>query len=175
MENAANRQRRRIMLAGVGAVAVATAIELGRDGTASYPQGAPLAIGIGALAQGNLLVLEWQGYPVWVLRRSAADIAALAQPSGALLDPDSRQSVQPPMCRNPQRSLQPEIFVAIGLCTHQGCAPALLGADGFLCPCHASRFDLAGRVFKRGPATSNLVIPAYRFETENRLLLGVNA
>lgn len=77
--------------------------------------------------------------------------------------------------RNKHRSLRPEIFVGVGLCTHQGCTPALLGDNGFLCPCHASRYDLAGRVFKAGLATTNLVIPAYRFETDHRLLLGVDA
>ena len=121
------------------------------------------------------MTLEWQGLPVWLLRRSAAEIEALAAFEAALTDPDSRDSVQPSACRNRHRSLRPEIFVAIGLCTHQGCTPALTRAGGFLCPCHSSRYDLAGRVFKAGPAPANLVIPAYRYEAGERLLLGVDA
>ncbi len=152
------------------------AVLLGSNGTlSSYPHGAPLAIGLGELPQGKLLTVEWQGLPVWVLRRSEADIAALAAHEGALADPNSRQSLQPSYCENRYRSLRPELFVAVGLCTHQGCSPALLGARGFLCPCHASKYDLAGRVFKVGPARANLVIPAYRFETEDKLMLGVDS
>jgi ubiquinol-cytochrome c reductase iron-sulfur subunit len=167
-------QRRRIMLvAGAGAVAGGAAVLWGTGGKlTAYPHGSPLAIELGDLAQGQLLTVEWQGLPVWVLRRSTADVTALAAHEGALADPNSRQSLQPSYCHNRHRSLRAEIFVAVGLCTHQGCAPALLGAAGFLCPCHASKYDLAGRVFKLGPATANLVIPAYRFEADNRLLLG---
>lgn len=169
--------RRRIMLvAGVGAVAGGAALLWQeRSKLASYPQGSPLAVELDALPQGKLLTVEWRGLPVWVLRRSAAQIAALAAHESALADSESRQSLQPAFCRNRQRSLRPEIFVAVGLCTHQGCTPALLGDSGFLCPCHASRYDLAGRVFKAGPANANLVIPAHHFEAENRLLLGIDA
>lgn len=167
--------RRRIMLVA-GAVAGGAALLWQERGKLiSYPQGSPLAVELGALPQGKLLTVEWRGLPVWLLRRSAAQIAALAADETALIDPESRQSLQPPSCRNRQRSLRPDIFVALGLCTHQGCTPALLGDGGFLCPCHASKYDLAGRVFKAGPATTNLVIPAYRFETDNRLLLGIDA
>lgn len=170
-------RRRRIMLvAGAGAVAGGAALlwhERGRF--ASYPRGSPLAVELGALSEGKLLTVEWRGLPVWVLHRSVAQIAALAATETALADPESRQSLQPASCRNRQRSLRSDIFVALGLCTHQGCTPALLGDGGFLCPCHASKYDLAGRVFKVGPAATNLVIPAYRFEADNRLLLGVDA
>jgi ubiquinol-cytochrome c reductase iron-sulfur subunit len=172
-----NVQRRRIMLvAGAGAVASGAAVLLGSSGTFnSYPHGAPLAIGLGELPEGKLLTVEWQGLPVWVLRRSAANIATLAAHEDSLVDPNSRQSLQPGYCQNGHRSLRPELFVAVGLCTHQGCSPALLGAGGFLCPCHASKYDLAGRVFKVGPASANLVIPAYRFEAEDKLMLGVDS
>jgi ubiquinol-cytochrome c reductase iron-sulfur subunit len=170
-------QRRRIMLvAGAGAVASGAAVLLGSIGTFnSYPHGAPLAIGLGELPEGKLLTVEWQGLPVWVLRRSAADVATLAAHEDLLVDPNSRQSLQPRYCQNLHRSLRPELFVAVGLCTHQGCSPTLLGSGGFLCPCHASKYDLAGRVFKVGPASANLVIPAYRFEAEDKLMLGVDS
>jgi ubiquinol-cytochrome c reductase iron-sulfur subunit len=171
-----NQRRRRIVVAaGVSAVAAGAALVL-RPGCslAAYPQGSPMLLDVGDLRPGSLRTVEWKGLPVWVLRRTAQSVAALATQEGALADPQSQQSLQPSSCSNRHRSLRPEIFVAIGLCTHQGCAPALLGDSGFLCPCHASRYDLAGRVFRVGPATANLVIPAYRFEDENRLVLGTD-
>jgi ubiquinol-cytochrome c reductase iron-sulfur subunit len=99
-------------------------------------------------------------------------MATLERNEAELTDPHSEKSVQPPACRNSNRSIRPDVFVAIGLCTHQGCVPALQSGKGFVCPCHASRYDLAGRVFKSGPALANLVIPAYHFADENRLVVG---
>ena len=139
------------------------------------PTGSPLAVDLQDLPSGKLLTLNWQDKPVWVLRRSSAEIAALANHEAWLTDADSQHSVQPQACRNRHRSLTPEIFVAVGLCTHLGCTPQLRDADGFTCPCHASHYDLAGRVFKVGPAPANLVIPAYHFASESRLILGANA
>lgn len=140
------------------------------------PAGDPLAVAIDTLAPGRLLTVEWKGRSVWVLRRSADEVAGLAGYEAELADPGSLQSLQPEACRNPHRSLRAEIFVAIGQCTHQGCPPQLRGGAGgrneFLCPCHTSKFDLAGRVFKAGPAPANLVIPEYRFEGDSRLVIG---
>ena len=176
MEKPTHNQRRRIMLAaGTTAVVAGTALALFQSGLTAYPQGSPLAIEIGHLPPGKLLTIEWQDKPVWVLRRSAASIAALGARETELIDPDSQHSGQPAACRNRHRSLRADVFVAIGLCTHQGCVPTLRGDAGFLCPCHVSRFDLAGRVFKAGPASANLVIPAYHFESDTRLLIGVDA
>ena len=177
MEHATSKQRRRIMLAaGASAVAGGAAMVLRPSSVIiPHPHGSPLAVELADLPEGKLRTVEWQGKPVWVLRRSAAQVSGLVAHEADLADPDSMLSLQPPACRNRQRSLRPDILVAIGLCTHQGCTPALVGAGGFLCPCHASKYDLAGRVFKVGPATANLVIPAYRFEGENRLLIGVDA
>jgi ubiquinol-cytochrome c reductase iron-sulfur subunit len=169
------KQRRMALAVGLGAVAAGAAMVLRPGcGVSSYPQGSPLAVDTGGLEPGKMRTLEWRGLPVILLRRTAASLSALAEQEALLADPASRWSMQPAACANRQRSLRPDLFVAIGLCTHQGCAPALLGDQGFLCPCHASRYDLAGRVFKAGPATANLVIPAYRFESENRLMLGVD-
>ncbi len=169
-------QRRRMLLAaGVSAVAGGAVVLLqSGGGSGAYPHGSPLIVDLGDQPEGKLQTVEWRGLPVWVLRRSTTMVNALATRQDALTDADSLQSIQPLACRNQHRSVRPEIFVAVGLCTHQGCTPVLI-ADSFLCPCHASKYDLAGRVFKSGPALANLTIPAYRFESENRLLLGVES
>ena len=133
-----------------------------------------MPVDIGGLPEGVLRVVEWEGRPVWILRRTAAQVGALANNEGALADPHSLRSLQADACRNRHRSLRAEVFVAIGLCTHEGCTPALRGDSGFLCPCHASRFDLAGRVARAGPALTNLVIPAHRFESPDRLVVGLD-
>ena len=169
--------RRRLYLAG-GLCALGAGL-----GVARYvvmrpqpPAGHPLPLDIGGLAPGRLLTVEWKGRAVWILRRSADEIAGLAGYESELSDPASEQSLQPESCRNPHRSQRPEIFVAIGQCTHQGCPPALRtvagGRSEFLCPCHTSKFDLAGRVFRVGPAPANLVIPEYRFAGDGRLVIG---
>lgn len=169
--------RRRLYLAG-GLVAMGAGL-----GVARYvvtrpqpPAGSPLPVAIGALPPGRLLAVEWKGRAVWILRRGADEIAALAGYESELADPQSLASLQPESCRNPHRSQRPEIFVAVGQCTHQGCPPQLKGGAGgrgeFLCPCHTSKFDLAGRVFRDGPAPANLVIPEYRFEGDDRLVIG---
>lgn len=140
------------------------------------PAGSPLPVDIGNLAPGRLLTVEWKGRAVWILRRSADELAALAGYESELVDPASLHSLQPESCRNPQRSQRPEVFVAVGQCTHQGCPPQLRSGAGnrseFLCPCHTSSFDLAGRVFRNGPAPANLVIPEYRFEGDSRIVIG---
>lgn len=172
------RQRRRILLAAsAGALAGGAAMVLRPASVIiAHPRGEPLAVDLEKLPEGRLQTVEWRGKPVWVLRRSAASIAALANEENELSDPASVRSLQPPACRNRLRSLRPDIFVAIGLCTHQGCTPALSAAGShFLCPCHTSKYDLAGRVFKAGPAPLNLVVPAYRFAAANRLIVGEDA
>lgn len=164
-----------LLAAGSGATVAGIAYLWQANHAGDYPRGPPLTIDLKDIPSGKLLTIDWQNRPVWVLRRSAADLAALANHEALLTDADSQQSVQPEACRNRHRSLVPEIFVAVGLCTHLGCTPQLRGSDGFTCPCHASHYDLAGRVFKVGPAPANLVIPAYRFESKDRLVLGVTA
>ena len=164
-----------LMAAGTGATVAGLAYWWQASHDSDYPRGSPLAVDLTDLAVGKLLTLDWQDKPVWVLRRTPAELAALAAHEARLTDPQSEKSVQPESCRNRHRAIRPEIFVAVGLCTHLGCTPQLRGADGFTCPCHASHYDLAGRVFKVGPAPANLVIPAYHFASENRLVLGSTA
>jgi ubiquinol-cytochrome c reductase iron-sulfur subunit len=148
--------------------------------------GGIVEVDVAQLPAGQLLTVDWQGRPVWILRRTPAMLASLAA-SQDLTDPASEHSQQPEYARNPQRSLVPELFVAIGLCTHLGCAPTLrikpgsaegMPVDwrgGFVCPCHSSSFDLAGRVHRNGMATENLAVPPYRLVDENRLRIGEDA
>ena len=128
-------------------------------------------------------VTAWRGKPIWLMRRSEEMVRALMRPDPVLVDPLSKKSEQPSNCANPTRSMRPDIFVAIGLCTHLGCIPILhfdnadLNAElhapgGFICPCHGSRFDLAGRVVKNMPAPTNLEIPDYRFTSATNLVIG---
>lgn len=147
------------------------------------PAGAQVEVELGRIAPGSMLTVDWLGKPVWILHRTPAMLATLDQQRDRLVDPDSQRSLQPDYCRNPQRSIKPEFFVAVGLCTHLGCTPAPRfrpGADegmpadwtgGFLCPCHTSSFDLAGRAFRDREARDNLVVPPYRLLAD-RLRIG---
>jgi ubiquinol-cytochrome c reductase iron-sulfur subunit len=146
-------------------------------------QGGPVLVDISTLATGELRTVAWRGKPVWLMRRSEEMVRALQQPNPALADPQSTRSEQPRSCANATRSERPEILVAVGVCTHLGCSPTLrlddsaLNAElhapgGFFCPCHGSRFDLAGRVVKNVPAPTNLDIPQYRFIDATKLQIG---
>ncbi|TRZ63838.1 MAG: ubiquinol-cytochrome c reductase iron-sulfur subunit [Rhodocyclaceae bacterium] len=172
------QRRRRQLLAAICAAGVTVPGVWYYANRAQAPEGSPTPVPIRDLPPGRLSVIDWQGRTVWVLRRGAAELAMLTEHESELIDPDSLHSVQPDACRNRHRSLRPEIFVAIGLCTHQGCPPNLhLGSGGrgeFLCPCHTSRYDLAGRVYREGPALANLVIPVYRIEGDERVIIGVS-
>lgn len=145
--------------------------------------GGPLTVEIDALVPGELRTVAWRGKPVWLLRRTDDMVRALQAPNAALADPLSLRSEQPAGCVNATRSLRPEVLVAVGVCTHLGCSPSLrlddpaLGAElrapgGFVCPCHGSRFDLAGRVVKNVPAPINLDIPKHRYAGETTLQVG---
>jgi ubiquinol-cytochrome c reductase iron-sulfur subunit len=145
--------------------------------------GAPVEVEIGKLAPGEMMIVEWRGKPVWILHRTPEMLAALKKAEPDLLDPGSEKPQQPAYANNEFRSRQPELLVAIGICTHLGCSPSkaftaadpALGADwpgGFLCPCHGSTFDFAGRVFKNKPAPSNLEIPPYTYLSDSRLIIG---
>lgn len=146
--------------------------------------GAPVEVDIGKLAPGEMMVVEWRGKPVWILNRTPAMLAALQKAEPMLADPASAvTSQQPAYAANATRSRVPEMLVAVGICTHLGCSPSnaftpgdpALGADwpgGFLCPCHGSTFDFAGRVFKNKPAPTNLEIPPHQYLTDTRLIIG---
>ena len=144
--------------------------------------GAPVEVDISKLEPGQLIRAEWRGKPVWVVRRTDETLAALKTHEDKLRDPQSDEPQQPEFAKNPYRSLKPEIFVAVGICTHLGCSPTHLPdtfgeqvegvKSGFFCPCHGSKFDMAGRVFQGVPAPLNLVIPPYYFIDDTTILVG---
>ena len=147
--------------------------------------GAPVEADISKLEPGAMIKVNWRGQAIFIVRRTPEMRANLDKPelTAQLRDPNSEQSEQPPYARNSARALNPEVVILVGVCTHLGCAPinrfqpgdAELGADwpgGFYCPCHGSKFDLSGRVFKDVPAPTNLEVPKYQFLADTRLLIG---
>jgi len=145
--------------------------------------GAPIEVDVSRIAPGELSVFEWRGKPVWVLRRTPEMIESLKAVAPRLSDPNSKASEQPKYAENEYRSQKPDVMVMEGVCTHLGCSPQLKSAEakaemggdwpgGFYCPCHGSKFDLAGRVFRGAPAPTNLKVPPYTFLSDNTLLIG---
>lgn len=167
---------------GVGFAAVPFVSSM-QPSARAQAEGGPVEVDIGQLEPGQLIRVKWRGRPVWVLRRTQESLAALGSLNAELRDPLSAESSQPEAVRNEFRSIKPEILVTVGLCTHLGCVPSYrpelapedLGADwkgGFFCPCHGSRFDLAGRVYKGVPAPTNLEVPPHRYLSDARLMIG---
>ena len=145
--------------------------------------GAPVEVDISKVDPGAMIKVEWRGKAVFVVHRTPQMLTQLEGMAPKLRDPDSKQSEQPDFARNPARALKPEYLVLVGVCTHLGCAPldrftpgdVTVSSDwpgGFFCPCHGSKFDLSGRVFKDVPAPTNLSVPPYRFLSDSRLLIG---
>ena len=150
--------------------------------------GAPVDADISKLEMGAILKVNWRGQAIYIVRRTPEMLATLKSPevTGNLRDPESKEEQQPKSAQNENRSLKPEVLVLIGVCTHLGCAPMNrfqpqdpeLGASwpgGFYCPCHGSKFDLAGRVFKDVPAPLNLKVPPYRFINDGVIQIGADA
>lgn len=173
------------VVGGVGAVYAATPFVTSMQPSArAQAAGAPVEVDISKLEPGQRLTVEWRGKPVWIVRRTEEVLKTLSGIGDRLRDPKSQvETQQPSYAQNEFRSIKPELFVVIGICTHLGCSPtyrpdagaADLGADwpgGFFCPCHGSRFDLAGRVFQGVPAPTNLEVPPYSFLGDARLLVG---
>ena len=151
--------------------------------------GAPVTADISALQEGQRLILEWRGQPIWIVKRSQAILEALPTLDEYLRDPDSANPDQQPEYvreANPKlRSLKPEISVLVGVCTHLGCSPEMAAEikpqpydpnwkGGYFCPCHKSRFDMAGRVFQGVPAPTNLVVPPHHYADDNTIVIGVD-
>jgi ubiquinol-cytochrome c reductase iron-sulfur subunit len=145
--------------------------------------GAPVEADIGSMQPGDLQILEWRGKPVWILRRSKEMLEGIKKSDANVADPKSEVPLQPEYARNDFRSIKEEFAVLEGVCSHLGCSPQYKGADakaemgadwngGFYCPCHGSKFDLAGRVYKGVPAPVNLVVPPYAYVSETKILIG---
>ena len=145
--------------------------------------GAPVEIDIAKVEPGQKLDVEWRGKVVWIINRTKPMLDSLPKLNPVLADPDSNVLQQPPNCKNIHRSIKDAMFVAVGICTHLGCSPTFrpevgpadLGPDwlgGFFCPCHQSKFDLAGRVFRGVPAPLNLVIPPYKYLSDTKIVIG---
>ena len=175
------------VVGGVGAAFVAVPfLKSWSPSERAQAAGAPVEADISKLEEGALMTVEWRGKPVWMLKRTEKMLAELPTLNDQLLDPRSEMaSQQPKYAQNANRSINPQILVLVGICTRLGCsptfrpdiAPADLGPDwkgGFFCPCHGSRFDLAGRVYKNVPAPSNLEVPSYRYLSDSRVLIGVD-
>lgn len=183
-------ERRNLLVAtaAVGGVAVAGAaipfVGSMLPSERAKAAGAPVEADISKLKPGEMMTVEWRGKPVWIVRRTPEQLALLAKDREMIADPDSGRSDQPEYCKNAHRSIKPEYLITIGVCTHLGCSPSpkfQAGPDsgidkewpgGFLCPCHGSTFDLAGRVFKNKPAPDNLPIPPHKYLADTLVLIG---
>ena len=193
MSEGVDRDKRRfltLLTTGVGAIGVgfaATPFVLSMTPSArARAAGAPVEVDISKLEPGQMMTVEWRGKPVWLVRRTKEMLDTLPALTDQLADPESKNADQQPgYAKNPGRSRKPELLVLVGICTHLGCSPSQkfqvgpasgLGDDwtgGFFCPCHGSKFDLAGRVFKGVPAPTNLVVPPYVYLSDTRVLIGL--
>ena len=184
--------RRRLLvttaaIGGVGGAVVATPfIKSMLPSERAKAAGAPVEVDISKLQPGEMMTVEWRGKPVWIINRTDEQLASLKKTDGQVSDPQSEKQMQPKYCQNETRSIKPNLFVAVGICTHLGCSPTErfktgaesgLGADwpgGFICPCHGSTFDIAGRVYKSKPAPDNLEVPPHVYLSDTTLLIGVD-
>ena len=193
-EDTLNTNRRYLLLATTGVAAVGVVgttipfVQSWQPSARARALGAPIKVNIGKLKPGELLgpLPAWRGQPIFVVRRTPEAIAILESEQEELADPGSADSDQPEYAQNTHRSRDPEIGVYLGLCTHLGCSPKFYGAvqpqafdsdwkGGFFCPCHGSKFDLAGRVEKNLPAPTNLTVPPYFYESDTTLVIGLDS
>lgn len=189
-ESKVNCGRRRLIIAtaavgGAGAVtAVVPFVSSMLPSERAKAAGAPVEVDVSNLAPGQMITVEWRGKPVWIFNRNQEMLDTLAKLEEAVADPKSDSKQQPEYCKNPTRSIKPNLLVAVGICTHLGCSPTSkfkqggeegMPTDwlgGFICPCHGSTFDFAGRVFRNKPAPSNLEVPPHTYLSETRILIG---
>ena len=188
-EDGIDRDRRRFLtttatvVGGVGAVATAVPfVSTLSPSERTKALGAPVEVDISDIQEGELKRVEWQGRVVWILRRGKDALASIDNLDSKVADPDSEEDQQPEYSKNHYRSINPEYLIVLGWCTHLGCSPTYTPkgeptdfADwqgGFICPCHGSRFDLAGRVFKSVPAPSNLIVPPHQYLSDTMVLIG---
>lgn len=189
MEEPPDRVRRRLIVAtagatGAGIVAAAVPfVDSMMPSERAKALGAPVEVDLSDIKPGELRIVEWRGKPVWVLHRTPGMIDDVRADDAVVADPRSKVPQQPEYATNELRSIKPEYLVLVGVCTHLGCSPQLKPADdkaemgggwngGFYCPCHGSKFDLAGRVYQGVPAPVNLVVPPYMYLSDTRILVG---
>ena len=191
-QDGVNVGRRRFLVAAtsvvgaVGAAGVATPfIKSWNPSAKAKAAGAPVKVNISKLEPGQQVIVEWRGKPVFVVRRSKDMLDNIRKLDGKVRDPQSKESEQPEYAQNEFRSTREDILVLVGLCTHLGCSPKFIPevkpmdfdtnwVGGYHCPCHGSKFDLAGRVYKGVPAPTNLEVPPYSFEGDDILTVGVD-
>ena len=182
------RRRLIIATAAVGGVGAATAlvpfVSSMLPSERAKAAGAPVEVDVSNLAPGQMITVEWRGKPVWIFNRNQEMLDTLDKLEQAVADPQSDVKQQPEYCKNTTRSIKPNVLVAVGICTHLGCSPTSkfkqgegegMPADwlgGFICPCHGSTFDFAGRVFRNKPAPSNLEVPPHTYLSATRILIG---
>lgn len=189
-DQAVNQSKRRFLVAatsavgGVAAAAVAIPfISSMLPSERAKAAGAPVEADIGKIDPGSMITVEWRGKPVWLINRDQSMLDGLTKIRDKVSDPDLEVPQQPDYCKNATRSIKPNMMVLVGICTHLGCSPGSklkageegMGSDwpgGFFCPCHGSKFDLAGRVMKGSPAPINLVVPPHKYLSDSRLLIG---
>ncbi len=193
MDQSINNGKRRFLvgatsvLGGIGVAAAATPFVMSLwPSERAKAAGAPVEVDISKIEPGQKIDVEWRGKVVWLVNRTPQMLESLPKLDPRLADPNSEQPQQPAYCKNPHRSIKDAMWIATGICTHLGCsptfrpeaAPADLGPDwlgGFFCPCHQSKFDLAGRVYKGMPAPTNLVIPPHKYLSDTKVLIGEDA
>jgi ubiquinol-cytochrome c reductase iron-sulfur subunit len=186
-----DQSKRRFLVAattavgGVAAVSVATPFVLSMlPSERAKAAGAPVEVDIGKVEPGSMITVEWRGKPVWIINRDQGMLDQLSKHDDKLSDPKLEVPQQPDYTNNATRSIKPNLMVLVGICTHLGCSPSSklkageegMGNDwpgGFFCPCHGSKFDLSGRVFKGSPAPINLQVPAHKYLSDTRLLIGI--
>lgn len=192
-DDGVDRDKRRFLTAlttgvgAVGAVFAATPFVMSMMPSArARAAGAPVEVDISKVDPGQMITVEWRGRPVWIVRRTPEMLKTLPALDSLLADPNSEKNQQPAYAKNEVRSIKPEWFVVIGICTHLGCSPTKkfeMGPasgvsdnwpGGFFCPCHGSKFDLAGRVYKNVPAPTNLEVPPHSYMSDSRIIIGVD-
>jgi ubiquinol-cytochrome c reductase iron-sulfur subunit len=188
-ESPVDKTRRNLVVATATAGGVAAAAAAVPFAASMMPSerakalGAPVETDLSELKPGEMQILEWRGKPVWVLRRTPEMLEAIKKSDPQVADPASQVPLQPEYAKNEFRSIKPDIAVLVGVCSHLGCSPQYkgmeakveMGADwggGFYCPCHGSKFDFAGRVYKGVPAPVNLTVPPYAFLSETKIVIG---
>lgn len=191
-DDGVNLGRRRFLTVATSVVGAAGAVGAAIPFVASWnpsakakAAGAPVKANLSKIEPGQMITVEWRGMPIYVVRRTEETLAKLDTPRDVIKDPNSEEPQQPDYAKNIYRSIKPEFLVLLGICTHLGCAPmfrpevgaADLGGTewegGFFCPCHGSKYDLAGRVYKNVPAPTNLEVPPYSYDSDTVITIGV--